>query len=382
MMMRQLIKASGRSGKDVRFIYRARPAKPLRPLLASRQWLTFLRVAAPYVLGQAAFYLRYMIFLRSGKGKVLIIHPQTLGFGLTERLMRRWPPGKAYIYVLDSSYFCVRSYNHISGEYESCLRCLGGNFAVREEFGCKPWPVPDPRGTEYVETLFGLGQQGAIKFLSQNATQAALLKRHFGDEAEVDIVGLWGGGWTELFDDWREKARPDDAGLAPGKPPVIIIHSFNVGAKGASWFLDVARRLPEFQFVCPFPRGKAIVAPPDNVVFKSMTWETGLKGAIEEAEMVMVPSLWSAPIEGALVKSIVAAKRVATVENDSHFQTELPETLILRLPRDPAEAARELRKAITKNWAPDPETKRTWIAEFRARNEYFAERVLDRMSVD
>jgi hypothetical protein len=92
--------------------------------------------------------------------------------------------------------------------------------------------------------------------------------------------------------------------------------------------------------------------------------------------MVFVPSLWSAPIEGALVKSIVAAQRVAVIDIANHFQQELPDGLVLRLSAELDLAASQLREAIATEWKPDPELKKQWIDRFRAENEKFAERVL------
>lgn len=50
---------------------------------------------------------------------------------------------------------------------------------------------------------------------------------------------------------------------------------------------------------------------------------------------VLVPSLWSAPVEGALIKSIAAGRAVAVADNHSAFSHELPMWAVSRLPSDP-----------------------------------------------
>jgi hypothetical protein len=108
-----------------------------------------------------------------------------------------------------------------------------------------------------------------------------------------------------------------------------------------------------------------------------MTWETGLREAMAASRMVMVPSLWSAPIEGALIKSMVTSDHVAILDNDSAFQSELPDEAVLRLSGDPLEAARQLRTALDAGWAPDAFVHRKWIRDFRKFNERFFENIFD-----
>jgi len=376
-MMRQLIARGPALSRNMRFIHKARPKKPVRALVKARDWASLRQIVPPYLLGQAKFYLQFLALMLSGSGKILIMHPQTLGFGATSLLMRRWPSGKAFLYVLDSSYFCVRSYNHIEGERDGCLRCLGGDSTPSHENGCKPWPVANPRGFHYVETLHALGRVGKVKFLSQNETQAKLLRRHFGADASIEVVGLWGEDWTSTFDKRDELVSRSEE---PNRR--IVIHSFYVEAKGAKWFLDLASRCPDIEFFCPFPKAASIKSAPPNVIFKRMTWESGLQEIVCSAYMVVVPSLWSAPIEGALVKTLAVARRVATIDNPSAFQSELPERLVLRLSSDPGEAGRQLYAAIGEDWRPDPAVQLDWLTQFQARNKPFVENVVQAISGD
>lgn len=71
--------------------------------------------------------------------------------------------------------------------------------------------------------------------------------------------------------------------------------------------------------------------------------------AVYEAALVCVPSLWSAPAEGALIKSLVVGRAVAVVQNDTALASELPDGLVLKLSPDPAAAARQLADAVSKD---------------------------------
>jgi len=108
-----------------------------------------------------------------------------------------------------------------------------------------------------------------------------------------------------------------------------------------------------------------------------MTWEAGLREAMAASRMVMVPSLWSAPIEGALIKSLITNDRVAILDNDSAFQSELPHEAVLRLSGDPKQAARQLQVALDGDWAPDAVVHRDWLRDFRKFNERFFENISD-----
>ncbi len=377
-MMNQLIGKSSTPGVDMRFIYRARPAVALRPLVKQRKFGDLLKHGSAYMLGRLKFQAGIRRLMAKPSGKLLLMHPQTLGFELSIELLRSWEKGKAYIYVLDNSYFCVRSYNYIPGETEPCLRCLEGNFEQQAKHGCEPFPIKDPAAIEYAKALYDLVRDGHVKLMSQNETQKRHIRKHFGPDTDVKVVGLWGGEWTEPFDDWEKRdGDASDGGAAEGP---VIIHSFYVPAKGASWYLDVASRCPDIDFLCPFPKPIAVETAPDNVTFRSMTWETGVEEAIANARFVMVPTLWSAPIEGALVKSVVTNPRLAIIENGSAFQSEVPDQIALKLSGDPAIAAEQLKTALADHWKPDMTVHREWVRDFRAFNEQFCDNILSFMT--
>ena len=89
-----------------------------------------------------------------------------------------------------------------------------------------------------------------------------------------------------------------------------------------------------------------------------------------------VPSLWSAPAEGALVKSLAVGRAVAVVRNDTALASELPDELVLKLSPDPAAAARQLAQAVARGWVPDPGMRARWLREFRGGNSAFFDNIL------
>jgi hypothetical protein len=77
-----------------------------------------------------------------------------------------------------------------------------------------------------------------------------------------------------------------------------------------------------------------------------MTWETGLREAISACKIVVNPSLWSSPVEGALLKSIKSNGCVAVVPVDYSFQKEIPFDVVIHLKNEISESVRILSDAI------------------------------------
>jgi hypothetical protein len=270
---------------------------------------------------------------------VILVHFQEIGtrwcLNLIQR--RRHP---TWIYLLDSSFFCVRSYNHVAGESAACLRCVGGQFTEGQRLGCQSFPIPDRHCWEHLTELRRLAQAGQVRFLAQTAGQAALVRRHFGAAVVVKEVGVW----TVDLDEIGQPATIVTS--SSGNAYDVVFHGTGESAKGVEWALEVARQCPKLRFLFPMD-GKRFSrwSSCRHIEFQPMTWETGLKQHVIAARFVLVPSLWSAPIEGALVKSLCLARNVVVVDVPTAFSAELPAGLVLKLPPDPDRAAAELLAA-------------------------------------
>lgn len=302
---------------------------------------------------------------------VVLVHPQTIGFRrCIELIEARSRP--TYLYLMDNSFFCVRSYNYIPGERSACLRCLGGNWSQSSANNCKPFPRSDPDAWEFQRRLMKYADSHRVLILAQNRMQATLARKHFGDRAIIQVVGLWAKEWDFL----RRLDRSDNQTGRYDNWDVVF-HNSAEPAKGAMWAIELAQHCPELKFLFPFSDrvlASSDVIPPANCTFSSLTWETGLRDAVESSRFVLVPSLWSAPIEGALVKSIALGNAVAVVDEPTAFSSELSDDLVLKLPADPCAASNTLTAAIEHGWTPDAEEKSAWIRSFVEANELLLSR--------
>lgn len=332
-LMRKLIVQA--AAEEFSVIVRRNP-QPIGRMLKHKM---YLRVAAE-VLSRLVDSARFAWRVRSIDGAVVVfVHPQTAGFSRFINVVRK---NKVYLYVMDNSFFCMRSYNlHPELEAE-CLKCLSGPRNAMPT--CQPFPVKVRReeNIDFLEEFERLSSK--LIFLTQNSSQAQLIRARFGAGTQTRVVGLDTGEIASVKHSEFEVADV----LMPSYD--LVFHGAPQLAKGIRYFVELAESLSEFSALIPSSReqceltlGRKINAA--NITFKECTWETGLKCAIQKGHLVVNPSLWSAPIEGALQKSMHFAPRVAVVESEFGYEKEFEQSSsFIRLPRDIQAASDLLRQ--------------------------------------
>ncbi len=93
--------------------------------------------------------------------------------------------------------------------------------------------------------------------------------------------------------------------------------------------------------------------------------------------MTIVPSLWSAACEGALIKSIVTSRLCAVVDNPTAFSSEIPDDVVLKLPPDPTEAAEAATKALANAWQPEENARQEWVKAFKLHHRAMVNRIIN-----
>ena len=295
---------------------------------------------------------------------VVLIHFQEIGsrwcaFFLKYRKKHTW------IYILDASFFCVRSYNHLPGEIGECLRCIGGEFEMGKRNGCKPFPIRDRNAYKFLELLKVKVAAGYVRFIAQNEGHATLLRRHFGANTIARVAGLW-------TVDMGDMPQCEATQTASEHGYDVVFHAEPKEAKGFLWMLHLAKFCPDLRFLFPCSKPANVAAPP-NCDFIPLRWESGLREMISRSAITLAPSLWSAPIEGALVKSLLHAPRVAVPKIATAYSTEISETLVCHLDIEPERAAKQLRARISR--PPNtPDEVYQWISHLR-QNARLLERI-------
>ena len=262
---------------------------------------------------------------------IILLHPQSLGFDVLISLVKN--RNRIRYYVLDNSFFCIRSYNYHDKDIE-CFRCL--EFNHKPYFDCDPFPNPIPKNEtlEFMKQLRTLSS--SIDFYSQNPKQTELLKLHFGQDTKITPIGIW----TKTLEEIDLNERNDE--FVSGEKPKIVYHASTLDAKGFTYFLSLARLLPQYDFFLPVQNYFHIYDFPSNVYAVCMSWDTGLKELILKSDLVICPSLWSAANEAALIKSILLSAKTAVVSIDMGFEKVIPDSLVLKLSKDPIEGSKKI----------------------------------------
>jgi hypothetical protein len=284
---------------------------------------------------------------------IVILHPQYLGLTVTRALLEN--NNAVSMYVLDNGFFCMKSYNHIDGENQECLRCIASPRNVRSD--CSPFPIRYPKD-ENTEFLLSLQKHAPrITFFCQTLGQETLIRKHFGAETKTVVIGMT-----------TRECNVDEEVHIPETVFDIVFHGVAIEAKGARYSLDLAAALPQLRFLFPFSAQEMLnlvgtsVALPENCIFQPMRWDSGLKEMVTHCQMVLVPSLWSAPVEGALMKSVFYNGRVGVFDTEYGFQREIPEQFLCRLTADINSSAAAIRNAVM---TPIPRTAaRDWVVQY------------------
>lgn len=253
---------------------------------------------------------------------IIVLHPQSLKW---PNLLKLASDRKAvtWLYILDNSFFCARSYNSIIGEYTPCLRCHGNNLNYAKDFMCvEAKSITQARVNAQI--FRDLVQSRRIKLFTQNKTQTALVMSHFQKAYSVE-VGL------DVLGSVSNVVGRKETGYD------IVYHGSGSWAKGIGICVEIASRLPHARMLIVIdPRSLEIIAKqtslgtvPNNIDAIFMHWGTGLKENVETAKIVLCPSVWSSPIEGALLKSLLHNGCVGAVRDSTCYASELPSDALI-----------------------------------------------------
>lgn len=331
----------------------------LSPLIRNKKYLTLLFELFLRSLSWIVFKLK-TLFVRGDT--ILVLHPQSIGYKTFMRLVKN---NTVYFYVMDNSFFCMMSYNYNKSNGAECLRCISNPHNSFPE--CYSWPpiMRKKAAINYLEQLMLFSK--SIVFLAQTHSQARLLLEHFGDDIDCRVVGM----------------EPVDLSLADihnidltdiTREYDLVYHGSTHPAKGIMYFLNISLLLPKLKIFIPMSLNAASSLLSDcsrlnNVTFQDCTWETGLEEAVRKAKLVANPSLWSAPIEGAFLKSLAYNGNVAVVDTRFGYSSENAfKNIVLKLPEDPGSAAVLIENYIDNNVDNGSKGKR-WLSDFYSSNK-------------
>ncbi|WP_433833725.1 hypothetical protein [Flavobacterium anhuiense] len=298
--------------------------------------LEFLKLFLCFVLifkyyCKTIFYNSKLYFFKNKD--LIVLHPQSIGFRKLERLIKR---NNLSIYVMDNNFFCIKSYNYLKSIEKPCLLCLDMQYNNAVKNSCDSFPVYYSY-EEYFDFLNVIKANiDKINFLTQNFGQKELLKKQFGENLLIREVGLL---TSDLFEDSKlwvsENCKKYD----------VVFHGDSNSAKGSKYIYELAKYLPEYIFLFPFE--SQFEEKIDNVEFVKMSWTTGLKECVLNSKLTLCPSIWSAPIEGSVLKTLKLGVALGIFDAEYSFGKEIPDDSVLRLSGNITNDVALIRQFIT-----------------------------------
>ncbi|MDC3401459.1 hypothetical protein OA101_00175 [Alphaproteobacteria bacterium] len=289
-------------------IYVRNPKVSIGSLLKERKITDFLFESILWVWSLFSAQIR-MLTMRNNR--VILIYPQYFNSYVLTTLVKN---NEVALYVMDNSFFCIKSNNYLEGK--ECMKCINGTINIDKS--CSPL-------SKISSTRSAINKINKIKsispdlyFLAQNYQQLLLLKKTFGDSVKGNVVGMDTGEFG------HQSAVINKQGYD------IVYHGSNSDAKGVMYVLELAKHLKQYSFLLPIsPNVKQLQY--SNVHYKECTWSSGLKEYTANARLVLCPSIYSSPVEGSLLKSIAYNGNVAVFDNSFGFQNDIDSKVLLRL---------------------------------------------------
>jgi len=297
-------------------------SQSVRRLLEDKKYRQFIVEVALRVINSIVFHLKIN---RINGSEVILIYPQGIGLKSFKKLIINNKVVK--IYIMDNSFFCMKSYNYLNGE---CLKCVDDfrNY----DASCSPLPRPF-RVKDYTEFIeFLKSHIMNVKLFVQSESHKLLLQRVYGQEVAVTVIGMNTGEF-----DFTQKIKIKK----PRKKKTIVFHNHLIDSKGFQFALDLAIKLEQYDFIFPSRKPKNVQCY-ENVQYLDITWDSRLKELVMEADLILCLSMWSTPIEGALVKSVYYNGNVAVMDNQFGFNTEIPNNAVLKLKYDLSIAMKQI----------------------------------------
>lgn len=248
---------------------------------------------------------------------VVFHHPQSLGYALSAKLIAN--ADAVNYWVLDSSFFCKKSYNVYDG-YE-CIRCLRLHNPHSD---CHHFPRPhftDKSFLNFRKTVTKIRKK--ILFHVQTNGYEHLLVEAYSKPIQVIKHKM-------IVQDFYVQACR--VTLAPRYD--FLYHANPLSAKGYDYFISLAGFMRGYTFFVPSAPTHQDVNL-SNIAFEEVTWRSGLKDRLGQANVVLCPSIWSAPVEAAVIKSFLSGRPVGLIRTEYGFINEIPKNCFIELTGNP-----------------------------------------------
>ena len=277
--------------------------------------------------------LKATYLLRRYDCETTINHPQTLGYNFANYLIKN--SSKINYHVVDTHFFCIKSYNVYGGK--NCLNCLEGRAILS---GCGHFPRKQSH-SKYIKFQTTIEKhRDKINFFCQTDKYKDLLFTKYGNDVTVTVKKMF------TFELMKMAESQENNTISPRRETYtkkydLGFHGAFIPAKGSDYLIELSTVLSSSHFLVPEPG----IHQNKNIHFVPYNWNTGLREALSECRIIICPSIWSAPVEGSILKSMLDAHPVALLPQNT-FTREIPDNCVIKLTGQVGKDAALLRKLI------------------------------------
>jgi len=260
------------------------------------------------------FYLTLLLKFFS-VNKLVIFHAQTISYKLSALLLLN--SKDIEFYILDTNFFCKKSYNEYLGK--PCFRCFEF-FNPFQDCNHHPYYSNDIDYKKFIDAI--KYSEKKITFIVQTKGYEKLLINKY-PLAKVKILKMKHDGliYNNQKQNWNIK---NDKILND-----FFFHAHLTNPKGLKYFLELSKKMSDKKFI--LPGYKEFSELTNNVVIKKISWGEVFIEELKKSKIILCPSVWTYPVESALIKSMLLKKAVAIIDIQNSFSKEIPNDCVIKL---------------------------------------------------
>lgn len=260
------------------------------------------------------FFLKFIIYFIQIE-KIVIFHQQSIGYNLTSKLLAQ--SSSIIFFILDTNFFCKKSYNEYRDKV--CNKCLD-KFRPNNDCYHHPYISTDK---EYECFLNSLEQnQKKITFFTQTNGYNFIVKKKFpNSNVKNKIMYHEKLKRIHLINNIDYEYEYD-----------FFYHAHLTPPKGINYFIQLSTTLNKKIFFLPSHLKYSNLNK--NMIIKKMYWGNEFIKEMKKSRIIMCPSIWTYPVESAVLKSLLLKKAVAIIKSPNSFSENIPDDAIIKLSGD------------------------------------------------
>ncbi len=294
----------------------------------NKDYLDYTKVITPSIFLKYKFINRIFIKLFSLILKVylkiivkfikienlVIFHQQSIGYDLVSRFIFKSKNIK--LFILDTNFFCKKSYNEYNNN--PCFSCYSSFNPYND---CYHHPNSKATDKDYLKFLKSLSDNiKNIEFIVQTEGYKKLIKEKFNNY-KIEIKKMYHEKLISENFSYKDEINNFKYDF--------FYHAHITPPKGINYYYELANQMPEKNFFLPSNFDYKKISK--NISYKKINWSKEFIDIMKTSKIIICPSVWTYPVESAVIKSLLLKKGVAIISNHHSFSDTIPRNCIIKL---------------------------------------------------